>query len=71
MIDQIIANFSFTYLLLFLFVSFFLYSWYISIRDDREINSLGARAPILRTYLPFGMPCLQSLSPVSVQLINS
>jgi hypothetical protein len=54
MIDQVFANFSFTYVFLFLFLSFCLYYYYIVVRNDREINALGARAPIIKSYVPFG-----------------
>lgn len=54
MIDQVFANFSFIYVFLFLFLSFCLYCYYIVVRNDREINALGARAPIINSYVPFG-----------------
>ena len=54
MIDQIIARFSLTYVFLFLFLSYCLYHFYIVVRNDREIKGLGARAPEIKSFVPFG-----------------
>jgi hypothetical protein len=63
MLDMLIANFSFTYVFLFLCLSYFLIVTFITIRNDREIAALGARAPCFRSYLPFGTPIFQALYP--------
>lgn len=65
MIEDLVRDLTFTKVAVYIFGVSFIYFWVKSFLVDREIRSLGGRAPKVLLYLPYGKSPF--LSEVSTQ----
>jgi hypothetical protein len=54
MLEEIFQRVSVPQILLFLVASYVVYDFVQKISDDRKIRQLGGRAPLRRSWFPFG-----------------
>ena len=55
MLDNIFQSVSYAQILLFVVGAYVVYDFIKKVNEDRKIRRLGARAPIRRSWVPFGI----------------